>query len=564
MYRNFRQPSRSRARSNNRAYSVRSEYDSDSDTGSDHYSLKTVFVNNIDPEIPEEKLKKFFGTFGKVSKLKIKTHKEKQSYAYVEYDHPDYALNALREAQYRKVGRYEIIVMTPADRTKLRKEAKIFIKGLNEEATTREVHEFFEKISKDLYVNFSTNKDGMHLSMGYAHFFHTHDAERALRDLDGKVFQGSKLELQRWMRQHEREKKPKQNLFISGLNQMTKNELENHYTPIFEIFGEIESLVFNEDKLIAMLMYKIPEDAQDALDNLKKLEDCSNLEVCWLKSFKERAKEAHEIKNRLYLDGLQFYVNEQILKREFGQYGQITSLDLKPSRTIQREIKSKYAVIAFGTEEEAEKALAKASKNEEIKDLFISRQHIKIQYFDPPSKEDLRSKKVFKRSDNHYGRPAPFRKRDPFPHEQLQQRNFHLSNGLPRPPKPRWPYIIPTSQPGMFLSVLAQPSQNPSLNQNKVGYYEEHKVQTSKYQTRTIVEEQENLDKSSLYSNSVDVSGLDHSKMSGMELGHNDTLSFENDKQSVLLKESLRLNNDATKKKQKKELWKKDVPNSFW
>jgi len=52
----------------------------------------TLFINNIDPEISEEKLYKVLGYFGKIIDLKVEKHQEKNSFAYLKYDHPDYGM----------------------------------------------------------------------------------------------------------------------------------------------------------------------------------------------------------------------------------------------------------------------------------------------------------------------------------------------------------------------------------------------------------------------------------------------------------------------------------------
>jgi len=560
MYRNFRRPTRSRGRSNIRADSVKSVYDSDSDTGSDQYPFKTIFVNNIDPEISEEKLKKFFGTFGRVFKPEIKHQNERQSYAFVKFDHPEYARDALKNAQYSKVGRYEIIVMTPANRKRLRPEGKIFIKGFSEETKTKELHEFFEKVSKNMYVRFTTDEDGTHLNICCVHFFDPRDAERALKELQGKEFQGNKLELQRWLPRGQREKKPQeqqQNLFVSGLRNLSNQELTKHYIPIFKRFGEIQSVVFNEKNRTALLMYTYSEDAHNAFEKLIKQEDCGDLKVHWHQSLAERAKEVSETKNRLYLDGLHFQVSKEILEGKFGQYGRIISSNMNPSKTRQKNLKTQYAVIAYDTEEEAEKALAKASKSQEISDLFISLQYKKIQYFEEKPKDFGTQKNHYENHNyNHYPK-TPFQK--PFKSKKKKYKPAYSQMSQNVVFVPTFIYGVPMQSPEGFVPMFDLPLQNSFKNQNhkppKPFYPEESKVSFSKYQPKAIVEEQENLDRSSFYSNSMEVSGLDTSKMSGI---HNDTYSFEMKEQSDFLKESLMLS-----KKTKKVVWNKNVPNNF-
>ena len=49
----------------------------------------SIFVNNIDPKIPEDKLRRIFGSFGRVTKFILTTEKFKRSFAFIQYEHPD-------------------------------------------------------------------------------------------------------------------------------------------------------------------------------------------------------------------------------------------------------------------------------------------------------------------------------------------------------------------------------------------------------------------------------------------------------------------------------------------
>ena len=452
---------------------------------------------------------------------------------------------ALNEAQYKKVGRYEIIIITPANRRKLTREGKLFMKGLSEETLTSDLHKFFEQISKNLYVSFATDEDGRHLSTGYVHFFNPQDVDKALERLQGKMFNGRKLELSKWLPKEQREKTNPHNLFISNLHYLPKIELEIMYTPIFEYFGEIQSLVFNENNSSAMLMYKYADHAQEAFDNLEKLEGCSSLKVNWLKSREELAREAEGKNNRLYLNGLQFGVTREVLMEKFGQFGQITSLDLKPSGTIRKEIKTQYAVIAYESEEEAEKAYAKARKIEDIKSLFVSRQHVKIDYFDPHREKSYKPRKPF-HTHHHYHQHLHY------PQDFSSQGN-HFQNQQPNTVQPfqsTWSYIVPTTSPGIFLNALHASNKNQNLRQRKNFNNNIHKEESKAVYEKP--EAKELLDKSSFYENSADISGLNVSKEN--EMKHNDTLSFETEEQNDLLKKNLNMGAKLAGKKDSKKM----------
>jgi RNA recognition motif-containing protein len=366
----------------------KSDFELLAETFSDELS---IFVNNIDPKIPEDKLRRIFGSFGRVTKFILTTEKFKRSFAFIQYEHPDEVTKAFNKGLYQKMGRYEVIVIVKENQVNLKPEGKLFIRGIHDSVTSRDLHEYFGQISNNLYISILTDEEGKSRNSGYAHFYDPLDAEKAFEAFQYKEFKGSKLELQRWIPKDMRERKAPQNLYIANLPDLPKETLESKFRHIFEKYGDTNGIIFNDLKPVAMVMYKDPRDAQKAFDNINKQEGCADLSVTWLKSALERREEDKKIKNKLYIDGLKINVSKDTLMREFEQFGEITSLDVKPKTIINGKKKThiQYAVIAYRTEEEAERALATAHRIKDITRLFLTQQNVTIKYFGRPVQKNL-------------------------------------------------------------------------------------------------------------------------------------------------------------------------------
>jgi len=350
------------------------------------------------------------------------------------------------------MGRYEVIVIVKENQVNLKPEGKLFIRGIADSVSSRDLHEYFGQISNNLYISILTDEEGKSRNSGYAHFYDPLDAEKAFEAFQYKEFKGSKLELQRWIPKDMRERKAPQNLYIANLPNLPKETLESQFRPIFEKYGDTNGIIFNDLKPVAMVMYKDPRDAQKAFDNINKQEGCADLSVTWLKSALERREEDKKIKNKLYIDGLKINVSKEALEREFEQFGEITSLDIKPKTIINGKKKThiQYAVIAYRTEEEAEKALATAHRIKDITRLFLSQQNVTIKYFGRPVQKNLEPT------------PGPFEKNFP-------QKNMKFPPGMKGSLSKRdserdlGPLLPPNLQPGSQSPAHNEPQFDPTL-----------------------------------------------------------------------------------------------------
>jgi len=372
------------------ARSEKSESEQYYDPSSDSNNL-TIFVYNIDPEISEDQFKTIFGSFGSITKLTFSTVDQKKLFAYLQYDNPASVEKAIKETQYKTLGKCEIIVVKRQEGIKLNPGGKLFIRGVADDISLRDLHQHFGQVSTGCMVYKFAHEDVRPLNTGFVHFFNPRDAQRALETLQGKELKESKLELSEWDPKGLKRAKVTQSIYVSNLPDLAKKELEDQYMAIFKSFGEIVSFIFNDHKNAALVSYKDHNDAQEALDNLTKREGCTNLVVNWVKSASERKEEAKKRKNRLHLDGLRFDVSHEMIRSEFSRFGQVVSLDTKPGRIVERRIKTQWAVIAFSTDEEAERALINGPKTKETKRLFVMN-YLKIQHLGQPNKENPHNK----------------------------------------------------------------------------------------------------------------------------------------------------------------------------
>jgi len=336
----------------------------------------TIFAYGIDPEVPQEKLKRIFSSFGNLIKL---TPHSTNTIALIQYDNSDSFERALKETQYLKIGKTEILVLKKQELVHLKPgEGKLYLKGISQKTKLRDLHEHFGQISDKCLVHIFENDERQKRDKsGFIHFFNIQDALKALRSLHNQRLKGKILEMKDWDMKPPKKQKSTKGLYIENFPNLSAKDLEDQYLPILKSFGAIYSVLFTE-KRSAVVNFKNPADTQDALQNLTKMEGCSDLLVGWVKSRDQVIEEGGKIKNRLYLAGLKFEVTQEILELRFGQFGQVKSSSLKFKKSREKD---KFAVIAYNNEQDAEKAFQKAYKSEEIRELFISNDCIKIEYY---------------------------------------------------------------------------------------------------------------------------------------------------------------------------------------
>ena len=104
------------------------------------------------------------------------------------------AQRALKEAQYARLGGFELIVMLSSTKQILKTEGKLFVKNIWPSTMNSDLHKTFAAISPQLYVSIRRDQNGNSFGYGFVHYFNPEDVYKALQCFQGQT----ELILSKW------------------------------------------------------------------------------------------------------------------------------------------------------------------------------------------------------------------------------------------------------------------------------------------------------------------------------------------------------------------------------
>jgi len=149
---------------------------------------------------------------------------------------------ALRETQYKKVGRFELIVMYACDRAQLKPNNKLFIKNITPDMNQKMLHSIFSSSPYKYYVGIITDDKGNNRNSGFIHFFDSKGAIHAIENFQRiGVKEGQTLKIEPWKAREQRDEekeKPMDNKTLY-INFIKKDVSKEKLLSAFRDFGEI-------------------------------------------------------------------------------------------------------------------------------------------------------------------------------------------------------------------------------------------------------------------------------------------------------------------------------------
>ena len=295
------------------------------------------------------------------------------------------------QAQYQRIERREILVMFTSERQKLVQEGKIYVKNISSSVSVSDLHNYFARISQQLFVHINTDDKGNRLNFGFAHYLNVEDANVALAVLQDSQFCGQKLHISRWVVKETRQiaqNESRRNLYIRNLPLAKKKSVENSLKQLLLPYGAIESMLIKKanklNTFYALVSFKEHQAAQSAVEGLTASPICLEgttepLFVSWYQRKCERKTVPQQQNNSVYLNGLKHNVTGKDLRKIFKAYGLISQVFLTTSEDSRNSVGAKCGYIVFEEDTSAEKALSEHQENVVVKDLFINEPQIKLQ-----------------------------------------------------------------------------------------------------------------------------------------------------------------------------------------
>ena len=259
----------------------------------------------------------------------------------------------------------------------------IFVKNLHEDVKSKDLNEFFSTFGKIFSCKASYNKAGKCKGYGYVQYESKEDADKVLKEANGKTFKGTTIEVCLFKPRDTRMSSINSynNLFVKCIPKKFTNE---DLKKLFEPYGEIISAVVmketaesKENKGFGFVCFKNIENTKGAEEKMKKFE----IEGQILFVTKAITKEEHKKQLReerlktfkdcnLYVKELPDDVNDEKLKKAFIEFGNVISTRVMLEKKIdpttgKLEYKSRnFGFVCFSNKEEAKKAISSIPSKE--------------------------------------------------------------------------------------------------------------------------------------------------------------------------------------------------------
>ncbi|CAB3408319.1 unnamed protein product [Caenorhabditis bovis] len=422
------------------------------------YSMASLYVGDLHPEVSEATLFERFSTAGPVLSIRVcrdNATRLSLGYAYVNFQQPADAERAMDTMNFEVLhGRPMRIMWSQRDPAMRRSGAgNIFIKNLDKNIDNKAIYDTFSLFGSILSCKVATDEEGNSKGYGFVHFETEEAAQNAIAKVNGmllsekKVFVGKFQPRAQRIREMGETAKKFTNVYVKNFgDHLNEKSLEE----LFSQFGKITSCavmtVDGKSKGFGFVAFAEPEDAEKAVNamNEKVLEgtDCK-IFVCRAQKKSERQaelKKKHEMMKaermqkyhgvNLYVKNLDESVDDEGLKSHFESFGTITSAKVM---TDENGRSKGFGFVCFEKPEEATKAVTEMnSKMVCSKPLYVALAQ---------RKEDRRAQLA----------------------SQYMQRlaNMRMHNNVPGPNM----YNPTTAGPNQFYLANAMPQQRGFNNQ---------------------------------------------------------------------------------------------------
>ena len=264
--------------------------------------------------------------------------------------------------------------------------ANIFVKGISQNASPREIYELFVKYGEIISIKICEDEDGNILGYGYINYYNLDSAEKAIAGLNKTTFKDSVLEVEHFQKKNERLQIPQENSSIYIKNIPDKYTTDEKIKELFSKYGKIVfGKLFKEttnDRFYAIIVYAEPQSANKAKEEMdgKKLDEKDEVGfyVDFLQKKSERKRmlttKIGDINNQLnqeykdcnlHIKNLPYDLTEEKLKEIFSKCGEVKSvrigkfiLQTRVNDKLEESEESKgFGYVCFKTPEEANKAI---------------------------------------------------------------------------------------------------------------------------------------------------------------------------------------------------------------
>ncbi|CAD6184821.1 unnamed protein product [Caenorhabditis auriculariae] len=364
------------------------------------YSMASLYVGDLHPEVTESMLFEKFSASGPVLSIRVcrdNATRLSLGYAYVNFQQPADAERALDTMNFDSINGKPMRIMWSQRDPAMRRSGNgnIFIKNLDKSIDNKSIYDTFSLFGPILSCKVAVDEEGNSKGYGFVHFETDESALSAISKVNGMLLGGKKVFVGKFQPRAQRLRelgetaKRFKNVFVKNFgDSLNQESLEK----MFSQFGKITSCaVMNDDKEgkskgFGFVAFSEPEEAERAVNAMhEQILDGTDtkLFVCRAQKKSERQaelKRRHEMQKaermqkyqgiNLYVKNLDETVDDEGLRKQFEQFGAITSAKVM---TDENGRSKGFGFVCFEKPDEATNAVTEMnSKMVCSKPLYVA------------------------------------------------------------------------------------------------------------------------------------------------------------------------------------------------
>lgn len=343
------------------------------------YPMASLYVGDLHPDVSEAMLFEKFSTCGPVLSIRVcrdMITRRSLGYAYVNFQLHHDAERAIDTMNFDTIKGRPIRIMWSQRDPSLRKSGvgNVFIKNLDKSIDHKSLYDTFSAFGNILSCKIACDEHGSR-GYGFVHFETEAAALQSIEKVNGMLLNGKKVYVGRFIPRKERimlmgdKHRKYNNVYIKNFGEELNEET---LRDMFEAYGKIISAKIMIDSSgksrgFGFVSYEEPESAENAVTNLNGNKVGEKILYCG--RAQKKAERQQELKERfdkirmdrisryqgvnLYVKNLDDGVDDDRLRKEFSQFGTITSAKVMGEGGRSRG----FGFVCFSSPEEATKAV---------------------------------------------------------------------------------------------------------------------------------------------------------------------------------------------------------------